>query len=279
MENSIQTGKKAAENPTAHATSHGTPNIMHISIDDTIKLFSDLTANAGVFTSLFDHEMLACFRKLHNSYGAVFSCYVFSTDGSFSLCRTTDQFKSEFTENKGWLKFGFHARSTDNYAATTALEAKSDYDTVINQLIRITGSQACIDRVVRLHNFAGNLESMLAMKNTSCGILGLLCADDPRNSYYLNAAASQFVYMNNRYHDASAQLTFFPTSLRMESVSDLDARLMDLEKTYQAKKTHDLIIFSHESQLNVETKTKLEKCCRHACEHGYTFAFPMNTLM
>jgi len=263
------------EYPNGIAHLLGSQKIMHLSIDDTISLFSDLTANSGLYASIFDQATLAFFKHLHDVYGAVISCYVFNTDGKFTLSDTPGIFRKEFMKNKDWLKFGFHSLNHENYAATTADKAKRDYDTVISQLIRITGSCECIDRIVRLHNFAGNRESLLAMKNTSCGILGLLCADDTRKSYFLDEATSLFIYNRNRYDDPSSQLMFFPTNLRMESVADLDARLSELGKTPWENESRDLILFTHESQLNSATKSKLEKCCQFAIENGYAFAFPM----
>ena len=83
---------------------------IHISVDDTIEIFRDLTENENKYDSIFDNEILKFMQKCHNLYGTKFSMYVFYNYGEgITLEQCTNKFRSEFEENSDWLKFGFHA--------------------------------------------------------------------------------------------------------------------------------------------------------------------------
>lgn len=116
----------------------------HISVDDTISLFKDLTIHENEYTSIFENSTLKYFKSLHDKYGAKVSFYVFYSwddlsKGGFSLRDVTDKFAKEFSENADWLKFGFHAMSAQSYQTTDIELQKEYYDAVINELLRITG--------------------------------------------------------------------------------------------------------------------------------------------
>lgn len=85
----------------------------HISIDDTINCFKDITNKENQYKSIFDNTTFAWFRELHDKYGVVISCYVFYEDGDFSLEQCTRKFKQEFIDNSDWLRFGFHSANAE----------------------------------------------------------------------------------------------------------------------------------------------------------------------
>lgn len=254
---------------------------MHISLDDFITAFEDITNNENKYSSIFENDTFSYLKMLHDKYGAVISCYTYyeSDNKEFDLSKCTDKFSKEFGENSDWLKFGFHTyNGSKNYEKTISTEAKSDYDKVLSELIRITGSDKCIDTVVRLQNFAGNEESVQAMINTSNGIEGLLGADDKRRSYYLNDKKNSYLYTYD-YYEING-LDFFKTDLRMELIDDIDKSLDELNSNEDlAEKKDILIIFTHEWQLpNDGIKEKLEKCCKFARDNGYSFDYPINRI-
>lgn len=254
---------------------------MHISLDDFISAFEDINRNENKYSSIFDNNTFSYLKMLNDKYGAVISCYTYyeSDDKKFNLSQCTDKFAEEFQENSNWLKFGFHTyNGNKNYEKTSGEEAKSDYEKVLFELLRITGSKKCIDTVVRLQNFAGNEDSIQAMMNTENGIEGVLGADDKRRSYYLDDEKNSYLYTYDYYEND--KLKFFRTDLRMELIDDIDKELDKVKNSSEYKNKNDiLIIFTHEWQLpNDRIKEKLEKCCNFANDNEYVFDYPMNRI-
>jgi hypothetical protein len=252
---------------------------IHISFDDVIDIFVDLTRNKETYLSLFDNAVLSYFRDLHELYGAVISCYCYYEDKNknFDLTMVPDIWKDEFSENSSWLKFGFHTRNESvRYDQAPPEEAADDYNRYIAEMLRITGNSESIDRAPRLHYFAGTLECIEAMKNTHLGLLGVLGADDDRRSYYLDDVRSHYLRTRDSLHDNVNKMTLFSTDFRIEKIDDIDDKLKELEKSRNQPYSNALILFSHEWALNDKIKNYLEKCCDYALANGYVFDFPMN---
>ena len=262
-----------------------TTKFMHVSADDVINLFQDLTEKANTYTSIFNNPTLAFLKQMHDTYGMVFSGYVFyrNSDGTFNLSQTTNKFVNEFSANADWLKFGFHSNNSEvNYGNATAATAKADYEQVMVQLYRILGSWECIDKVPRLHNYAGNIDAMKAMRDTKYfGILGLLNAEDTRTSYYHNPEQVKYLQEHDRLFDPSNSITFFSTDMRLENVSNVSALLNQRKSDIEyVNRMHDLVIFTHEPQLSsTGIQAKIEDCCKFAISNGYKFEFPMNVIL
>lgn len=250
---------------------------VHISLDDFITAFENITKNQNRYSSIFENDTFLYLKMLHDKYGAVISCYVYyeSDNNEFDLSQCTNKFAEEFKENSDWLKFGFHTlNGSKNYANISYNEAKKDYDKVINELLRITGTDKSIDTVVRLQNFAGNEESIKAMMNTANGVQGVLGADDKRRSYYLSNEYNSYLYTYD-YYINNEGLDFFRTDLRLESIDNINQALNDLN----LDKSEILIVFTHEWQIEEEgIKEKLEKVCEHADINEYAFDYPMNRI-
>lgn len=83
--------------------------IFHFSIDDTIEAFIDISNNK--YESVFQNELFAWLKTLHDQYGLKTTCFVYYEGSGFSLSDCTDRFKSEFETNSSWLRFGFHTRN------------------------------------------------------------------------------------------------------------------------------------------------------------------------
>ena len=254
----------------------------HISLDDFITAFEDISNNKDNYTSIFENDTFAYLKHLHENYGVVISGYTYyeSNDKKFNLSKCTDKFAEEFKANSEWLKFGFHTlNGAKKYENTSSQEAKEDYDKVATELLRITGSEKCIDTVVRLQNFSGNEESVQAMIDTNYGIQGVLGADDKRRSYYLNDENNSYLYLYDYYYDNN--IDFFRTDLRMELIDNIDKTLENFYTDTEFKEKNEiLIVFTHEWKLGEDSiKEKLEKTCRFAVENGYYFDFPMNRIL
>lgn len=243
-----------------------------ISIDDTIEVFKDLTENASTYDSIFDNKLLNYFKSLHDEYGFLVTMYVFYDYGGFKLSNANDKYKDEFISNSDWLKFGFHAyNDKSNYGNSSAEQAKQEYETVINELIRICGKDS-IDTNVRLHLYAGNLESVMAMKNTNFGITGLYTAEDDRQNYYFDnnlndEISKKEILLNN-------DLLFIHTDYRLENINNFNQIFANnnLNNNY-------LTIFTHEWQFKEKlTYHQLKQVCELAINNNYSFTFIENII-
>ena len=284
--------------------------MIHFSFDDTISSLRDLTEKSDTYSSVFQQPFFKTLKELHDTYGAVFSCYCFnqilnSTDSAvvdFSLEDVTDAYADEFTANAHWLKFGFHSTngSMNHGGSTPAAATKEAYNYFITQIVRITGSVKCIDLVVRLQNFAGNKESCQALRDSPCGIIGFLAGDYAEagktlpvsfdnytvSGYYLTTPATTFLAHHGRYFDATEQLYFYPSCLRLDNISSANVpAYMDYFNTIDMYgRSHNLIMYCHENQMfkngscNADYKKRMAAVCDWGVANNYTFGFPMNKI-
>lgn len=254
---------------------------MHISCDDVIDIFEDLTNNS--YNSIFENSVLKFLKEMNDSYGMVFSGYCFyEKSNGFNLSQVPSTYATEFKENNNWLKFGFHALNTSNYTGATYEKGKQDYELVITELYRICGGLDSIDRVPRTQNYAGSLEACKAWYETDkCSIIGLLSAEDTRTSYYHSDSQRDYLQKHDKYIDYENGLTFYSTDLRLENVNnvtnELNNRLSDIS---YSSTMNALIIFTHENHLSTSLmRDKIRQCCVFAKNNGYNFDYPMNKLI
>ena len=273
---------------------------MHISFDDTNNAFADLTANKNVYSSLFDSPFFGCLKELHDTYGAVFSCYCFynvytdesKTTLTFSLANAATEFKNEFVDNSDWLRFGFH--SIDNYTlytSATAQAAAADWNTFINRMVDVVGLES-IDTLVRLHGFGGSENACVGMRNALCGARGFLCSDysetgqdkniDTSTGYYLTNAQATVCGRMGEYYDPTNSLYFYPSNLRLDNIPQVDLlsylQLFDTADRFNRRRY--MIMYAHENQMTVNSgtigvyKAKLETVLGWAKNNKYIYAYP-----
>ncbi len=224
---------------------------IHFSIDDSNDIFADLTAHSDYYDSIFQNQKLRYVKDLHDKYGIVVSFYVFYSwnveKGMFSLSECTNRFKDEFTENAGWLRFGFHAKDELAYETLTVEEELKYYNKTIDELLRITGSSECIDNYVRLDRFVATEDMLKEMADTENGIVGLLCSDDSeRQSYALSKQEQEILWANDWYVDRNG-LNYTPTDLRLENIGGIFDFFVNLNALLGQKQ---LIVFTHEWKLD-----------------------------
>lgn len=209
-------------------------NYAHLSFDDTTLIFSDLVANKATYTSVFDNSTLAYYKTLHDTYGAVISLYCY-LDGLASTYANLTQYKSEFSANSDWLKFGLHSpNNSTNYALYSYADSYAEWNNFVAYIMTFTGSYNCIDRIPRLHNFAGSKPACLGFRDANCGALGFLSADDARQTYYMTTLAkainygftleSGSIYINNGNNiDLNTRLrTTVPIYLEANTVANIN---------------------------------------------------------
>lgn len=244
-------------------------NIFSLSFDDSILIFKDIADKNP--KSIFENSTLNWYKVLHDKYGVVITCYVYYEDGEFNLTQVPEKYHDEFVENSSWLRFGFHTiNGSTNYQTG---EIVSDYQKTINELIRIIGAES-IDNVLRLQMFQGSYDEVKKLKLLDNEpIVGLLTADDKRQSYYLDGSKNAYIYSHDEYYDSDLNLYLFSTDFRTEYVENIGSKLKELSMDSWNNQTGDLVVFSHEWALSVDNKEKIERVCQYAKEKGYRFEF------
>ena len=263
---------------------------IHISFDDVEKCFNNLKSNQ--YTSLYDEPFFGWLKGLHDTYGAKFSLYVYYSD----LAGVPATYAEEFAAASDWLKIGFHADNASNSAGfSTYDQGMAAWNTFVGYVKTITGTTDSIDRMPRLHYFAGSQAALNGMKYAECGALGFLAADDSRNSYYFDSTTSSNLYNTDYITDHNNGLVFLSTDMR----GDWFLSTFTSSNNY-CKPTHDTvyeemqdryssdaysgmlewcIFFSHEWQFYDGTtlgagKVWTEDACKFAKDNGIAFGYP-----
>lgn len=216
----------------------------------------------------------------------------------FSLSDMTNAYAEELSNNSDWLKFGFHG--IDGLGGLggitrTSTEIKTAYDNTISDIIRITGTVESIDMVPRLQGFGGSIDVCRALRDCDCGCLGFLTADYSETSggsggqsvgYYLTTPAPVVLWNKGQWHDYQERLHFYPSSLRLDSMT------AETTETYMNKfltvakygQSEMICMYCHENQMFANGSigsnyvASLTKVAEWAVEHEYLFGYPMNRI-
>lgn len=232
-----------------------TKKTIHISMDDVIEVFRDLTLHEKIYKSIWENPVLGTLKEQHDLYGAIFSLYVYFENDTYSIDKTTEKFRKEFEENAIWLKFGFHAYSEQrDYCTENEDLLYVDYCKTIEELERIVGRKA-IDHVVRFHRFVAGRNAIGKLK----GLLdGLLTADDERISYDLPGEVCREINKYGHYIDTYG-IHYIKTDIRLEWIED--SALSVIDRFVSSEREH-IEIFSHEwCWLEPEIKNRLCILC------------------
>lgn len=243
---------------------------IHISIDDTIELFQDLTKNEESYTSIFDNYELKYCKKLHDEYGMEFSFYCFYKTTDFTLASATTKFKNEFEENSSWLKFNYNAYDDKQDLNEVEFEVfKEEYDTFLNDIKNIVGEKS-LDAFTRLRFFHGTKEICEYMKSN--GTLGFYAADDNRASYYLSDNFNNELKNKDYIKDMDNDLFFVHTDLRLDNESNV---FFDL---FKLRDSSSIEIFTHEWLINksdAPSVFKLSEVARNIKTYGGSYTYSL----
>ena len=148
------------------------------------------------------------------------------------------------------------------------------YSKTIQELLRITGSESCIDRFIRLDRYVANEETVLLLKEADLGITGLFIADrkdaQSRESYALTEDQRSHCYSSDWYVDEHG-VAYTPTDIRAEEIEN-DQTLYELLNTMYNQK--NLIVFTHEWAMQEEdTQRYLSLLAQYVCEYNIPSAF------
>lgn len=216
---------------------------VHFSIDDTIAIFCDLEREQ--YRSIFCHPKLAFCRFLHQKYGALFSFYCFYRwdDLHLSLDSIDDQYAAEFRANANWLKFGYHAATSDSYKNPDGKTEFDFYESINLKLQKITGGTSSVTHFVRGDRYFLQPKDIAAMhhiENGLCGLLGPVTADGP--CYGLCEEEKARLFREQFFVD-DAGVVYYPSHLCLDALKDDHSFYNALQRCCQVPY---LICFSHE---------------------------------
>ena len=256
---------------------------IHISFDDVVACIANLATNS--YSSIYDEPFFGWLKEMHDAYGAKFSLYVYDLA---KLAAVPSTYSDEFFDARHWLKFGLHAKSAGyNYASATYDQAQADWNSMVEQVVRITGSHQSLDRIPRLHNFAGNLESVMGMKDARSGALGFLGADDSRISYHLTESQNQILLDQSFYMDTENDLAVFRTNYGGERLASADGMYEKMEAFLNNQSYSNcfspFVWFTHEPYVYknstlTEYSRNVEDVCRFAYDHNLMFVYPQDRI-
>lgn len=252
---------------------------LHFSVDDSNSIFEDLTNNRRRYKSIFDQPLLGFFKQLHDRYGVVVSFYVFYSwgleEGHFALSDATDHYAAEFSANADWLRFGFHAIDAASYEKLNPDTLTAYYEKTVNELVRITGSEACIDTFLRLDRYTADEACVAALRDA--GVTGLLIAvegDGRTTCYDLTTEEYTLAHQEDWYVRNGTPYT--PTDMRLE-VLESDEEFFD--GAAQMIREPRMVAFTHEWILE---DTNVQKYMTWLAEFAYEqqipFRFPEDQL-
>lgn len=236
----------------------------HISFDDVILCLQDITTNASTYNSIFENDLFGWCKEMHDLFGATFSFYVFYANDvsnpTWTLEDCTNKFASEFSANADWMRFGLHAYAQGANATGREAYAEDDYSDTITQLVRITGSAKCIDRVPRLHEYNGTLTALTAMRDCNVGPVGFIASadyayDNPRDSYYFDSDQNAYIHQHYYMYDPDTALHFVKTSIMFIGGNYNIANLENMADYMQMNRYVE--VFQHENQMTSGNKSTM----------------------
>lgn len=267
---------------------------VHLSFDDVGYCILNLANNS--FNSLWDEPFFGMMKNLHDTYGAVFSLYLWDVA---NLANVPNTYKAEFIEASSWLKLGYHATLEGSLETTTAQQAKEGYDAFITNVFAKCGGVHSVDRIPRLNYFKGNLNALQALRDCDCGCIGFLNADDSRSAYYLTQDELTYLRSHSLWSDRTNGLQFISTVMRLDwfvngfsseyqyntpvRSNPYDELVYRYSQPAMADIYSNLIVFTHEWQtysssyaLNSAMVDRIEQVCKFANDYNYDFDFPQN---
>ena len=246
---------------------------VHISFDDVEFCLQNLKENG--YASLWDEPFLAALYEAHQDYGACFSLFVWKD----ALHGQPKKYQEEWQAAADWLKIGLHSDGDGNFAEADYTRGKTEWEHFVRDVYAMTGSYDSIDRIPRLHNFAGSTEALRGMCEAEHGALGFLSADDDRISYDLSAeenavlAGTDYLYYRDR--------VYIPTDLRFENFAARSVYEVLCEKWGDAPRDTCYILFTHEYEVYDGTAVNekfswLDEAALYFAEQEIPFAFAQN---
>lgn len=211
---------------------------MHLAFNEVEHSFTNLVTHKDTYTSIYDEPFFGWLKELHDTYGAKFSLYTYTSVLETYVTALSAEpinanvaegeavnifakYRVEFEEASDWLKIGLsavdkeHDFSDVSIAQITSKEltdgklasdvafayGKDSWKAFADAVNAMTGTFDSIDRMPRLRNFAGSKDTLLGMQSAEYGALGFLTSGVEGKSYYLEENACEFLKTHDYYVD------------------------------------------------------------------------------
>lgn len=286
------------ENNVLDVTNRLNSQCIHMSFDDVQSTITRLAS--GSLSSAWDDPFLSVLKEYHEKYGFVFSLYLQTKPSS-----VTTKYQSELGgETASWLKWGLHSFNGSNYSSSSYSQGMTDWESMVDIVLKLTGSLEAVDRIPRLHQFYGSKDALTGMRDAKLGALGFLSSDDSRVSYYFTDANKDYLYESNgkekdHISDYTTGLVFYRTDLRLDWFDKAGFSLVvaatsyhkptdssdvrgELELRYANKLYMDtwdcFVVFTHETQSLTAIKNAMTKLGEFAIAKNIPFDYPQNRI-
>ena len=123
---------------------------IHISLDDVNLSVGNLADKK--YESLWEEPLFCRLKEYHETYGAVFSLYVFED----TFRQIGDKYHEDFFNSADWLKIGLHSHSiAERYDESIDYQTgKTAWNSFGDSVTYITGTTGSIDRFPGLHYYS-----------------------------------------------------------------------------------------------------------------------------
>ena len=238
--------------------------IYNFFIDDNIFFFTDICRQKC--RSVFDHFYLSNLKKIHETYGTVFTLNCFyhnHHEPGFDLSQFPECYRAEFESNSHWLKFAFHAYNESPpfpYSQAYPEKLEEHYTLWQTQMRRIAGETSLIPPVI-VHCFDSTPEGRQFLRQNGMKVYAV------RNG---NA-----ISFNPQTDQLEMPVDMFLNLFR----SDLDRMQQVLsEKIASGQQkiligSHEQYAYSHYPKFIPEYFEGVENVCRQLTENGYAPVF------
>ena len=273
------------ESAVSHVFRLYTPKkIFRVSLDDNIWFLQDIAKNQDTYTSIFDNEYLAMYKRLHEEYGAKFHVNIYYTcpeHGGFSLPELSDKFKAEWQSANDWLTLSFHAYANDPgwpYMNSTYEEIYSHCKAVMDEIERFAGYRGA---VTTIHFAEATDDCIRALYDLGIrAILGDYSLDKngkPQICYHATQEQFDTVRKYCFWKNPETKMIMFPcdTVLNMYTMEKMLEEIEWFNSTYPDRSFMDLLIheqyfYKDYSHYKPDYEDRLRAGIEWCLSHGYT---------
>lgn len=259
-----------------------------LSIDDNIRFLEDIAKNKNCYHSIFENPFLNGLKKLHDKYGTKIHLNLFyeNAEGDFNLSQMPENFKEEFSANKNWLRFSFHAYAEfpdEPYKNAGYDTVKKDCELIMGEIKRFAG-EALLGPVTTIHWGAANVEGSRAMRDCGYkGQLGYFNVDDDQYpvSYYLTVEQRRHIKKRFIWKDEAEDIIFIRSSMVIDK-TEKDDIIPKMEQYKVANGTfpayvdflvHEQYFYPDYFNYQPDYFEKLETAMKWATNNGYVPRF------
>jgi hypothetical protein len=189
---------------------------VHFSVDDVGLRLHEANDCAG----LFDVPFFAKLKEWHEEFGLRVTCYCFAMTDNRLISELSDRLAPDFRRNRGWLKFGFHAKRDLALAEESGYAAGFE---LVDKTMRRLGAGRT--NTLRCHCWEATPEQKRFLR--SKGIKTLLERDSDDLPYGEDDTFTEYGLLHRR------------TRVRFEEIERIGEDTLHIGRTHTVAFTHE----------------------------------------